>query len=196
MGKISNQALEQLFTEARTFTNWQPKNIDETILHQIYEIMKWGPTSTNSAPVRILFVKSPDEKKKLVSVLSEGNIAKVQEAPVTAIIAMDEKFYNKIPELFPHAPQFKDLFASNPQLAKDTAFRNSSLQGAYFILAARALGLDCGPMSGFDSQKLDELFFSSTSWKSNFICNIGYGKSETLHPRGPRLAFHDVCEII
>lgn len=196
MAHISEQALQTLFTEARTFSGWQDKDVEDTQLQQIYELMKWAPTSVNSSPIRIVFVKSPMKKNQLISTLAETNQAKVQAAPVTAIIAMDEKFYEKLPQLFPHAPHFQELFLSNPQLANDTAFRNSSLQGAYFILATRALGLDCGPLSGFNNQKLDELFFAGTSWKSNFICNIGYGNREMLYPRGPRLAFEEACIII
>ncbi len=196
MGKIAESDLKQLFIEARTFTSWQPKTVEDSILHEIYEMMKWGPTSANSCPVRILFVKSQEGKEKLIPCLSPGNVEKVKAAPVTAIIAMDEEFYNQLPKLAPHNPAFKETFASNAKLAKETAFRNSSLQGAYFIIATRAMGLDCGPMSGFNNQKLDEAFFSGTSLKSNFLCNIGYGNRDQLHPRAPRLSFDEACKIV
>lgn len=196
MKKITANDIKQLFSEARTFTSWQPKALDDSVLHDIYEMMKWGPTSANSCPVRILFIKSQEGKEKLIPCLSPGNVEKVKAAPVTAIIAMDEEFYNQLPKLAPHAPSFKDTFASNAKLAKETAFRNSSLQGAYFILAARAMGFDCGPMSGFNNQKVDEAFFSNTSLKSNFLCNIGYGNRDHLHPRAPRLSFDEACKIV
>lgn len=196
MEKISDHAINQLFTEARTFTDWQAKPVEDEILHQLYELMKWAPTSANANPARIVFTKSAEEKNKLLSVVAPGNVEKVKAAPVTAVIAFDENFYEELPRLFPHVPDFKNMFINTPSLAQETAFRNSSLQGAYFILAARALGLDCGPMSGFNNQQLDELFFSKTSWKSNFICNLGYGDSNSLHPRGPRLTFDEACKII
>lgn len=196
MSILSQEALRQLFTEARSFSVWLPQEISDQTLHEIYELMKWGPTSANSCPARIVFVKKGPEKEKLISCLAAGNITKVQAAPVTAIIAQDEKFYDYIPKLFPHAASFRDNFVSDKKLAESTAFRNSSLQGAYFILAARALGLDCGPMSGFDNQKLDETFFKGTSWRSNFICSIGYGDRSKLYPRSPRLTFDEACRIV
>ncbi len=196
MASISQEAIGQLFTEARTFTAWQTHDVSDQTLHEIYDLMKWGPTSANSCPVRIVFVKSGPEKEKLIASLSPGNVEKVKAAPVTAIIAKDELFYDQLPKLFPPAPQFREVFASNMALAEATAFRNSSLQGAYFILAVRALGLDCGPMSGFDNKKLDELFFAGTSWKSNFICNLGYGDRDHLYPRSPRLTFEEACKIV
>ncbi len=157
--------------------------------------MKWGPTSANLCPARIVFLRKGPEKEKLFNCLLPANIDKVKGAPVTAIIAQDPLFYDKVEKLFPQAPTFRDTFASDKVLADTTAFRNSSLQGAYFILAARALGFDCGPMSGFNNQKVDELFFSKTTWQSNFICNIGYGDKTKLFPRLPRLAFEEACEI-
>jgi len=193
MKKIDEASLKQLFTEARTFTAWLPQDVDDQTLHEIYDLMKWGPTSANGCPVRIVFVKSKQEKEKLFPCLSPTNVEKSRTAPVTAILAMDEKFYTQMDKLSPH---FKDYFIGKDQLIKDTAFRNSSLQGAYFILAARALGLDCGPMSGFDNQKVDEAFFSGSSWKSNFICNIGYGNRDVLRKREPRLDFNEACKII
>jgi 3-hydroxypropanoate dehydrogenase len=187
MEPISNEDAKRLFTDARTHHAWLPKEIDNSLLKQVYELMKFGPTSANTCPMRIVFVKSAPEKEKLIACLSPTNVEKVKSAPVTAIIAQDDRFYVQIPKLFPQAAQYKDFFASNVELARISAFRNSSLQGGYFILAARAVGLDCGPMSGFDNQKLDEKFFSGTDWKSNFICNLGYGDLSKVHPRLPRL---------
>lgn len=196
MSAISDEAMRQLFTEARTFGAWLAKDVSDQTLREIYDLMKWGPTSANSCPARIVFVRAGMEKEKLISCLAPGNVEKVKAAPVTAIVAADSKFYDQIPKLFPPAASFRETFASDQTLAEATAFRNSSLQGAYFILAARALGLDCGPMSGFDNKKLDGLFFSETSWKSNFICNVGYGDRSKLHPRLPRLAFEEACKIV
>lgn len=196
MNPISEQALKQLFTEARTFSAWLPKEVSTEQLHCIYDLMKQGPTSANLSPARIVFVKSLEAKEKLITCLSPLNIEKVRTAPVTAIIAQDNAFYENTEKLFPHAPEFKNYFVGNPDFIQATAFRNSSLQGAYFIMAARAIGLDCGPMSGFDNQKLDETFFKDSNFRSNFICNLGYGDKEKLHPRLPRLHFDEACQII
>ena len=164
-------------------------------LHQIYDLMKLGPTSANCCPARIVFVKSKEGKGKLLPCMAEGNVEKTKTAPVTAMIAYDMEFYEKLPKLFPHAPA-RSWFAGNDSLIQSTAFRNGTLQGAYFMMAARSLGLDCGPMSGFDNAKVDAVFFQATSWKSNFICNLGYGDSGKLHPRSPRLDFDEVCKIL
>lgn len=196
METISSEDAAQLFTEARTFSVWQPRDVSDRQMHDIYDLLKWGPTSSNGCPGRFLFVKSPAEKEKLISCLAAGNVAKVKAAPVTVIIAQDEKFYDYMTKLAPHSPAMKDAFANDPGLAQSTAFRNSSLQGAYFIMAARAVGLDCGPMSGFNNKKVDELFFAGTSWKSNFICSIGYGDKSKLYPRAPRLSFDEACKIV
>lgn len=196
MTKLSDEALKQLFTEARTFTHWQKKDVSNQTLQELYDLMKFGPTSANGCPVRIAFIKSEEEKNKLLPALSPLNVEKVKSAPVTAIIAMDEQFYEQLPKLYPTNPTFKNFFSGNKAFADATAFRNSSLQGAYFILAARALGLDCGPMSGFDNAVVDHLFFQDSTWKSNFICNIGYGDREKLHPRNPRLSFNEACIIL
>jgi nitroreductase len=196
MNPISIDSIKQLFSEARTHNAWLEKEVSEQSLRDIYELMKWGPTSANLCPARILFIKTGPEKEKLLPCLAPTNVDKVKAAPVTAIIAQDQKFYEKAGKLFPHAPTFGETFASNAALAQATAFRNSSLQGAYFILAARALGFDCGPMSGFDNNKLDETFFLNTEWKSNFICNLGYGDKSKLYPRLPRLSFDEACKII
>jgi 3-hydroxypropanoate dehydrogenase len=191
---ISNESIRQLFTEARTHHAWQDKPVDDRLLHDIYELTKWGPTSANCLPMRIVFVKSHSAKEKLMPALAGSNGEQVRAAPVTAIVAYDQKFYDHLPALFP-AFDARSLFASNPALSEQTAFRNSSLQGAYFILAARALGLDTGPMSGFDNAKVDQAFFENSSWKSNFLCNIGYGDPAKLRPRGPRLSFDQACII-
>ena len=182
MPRISAESIQQVFTVARSFGAWLPREVSDQTLHEIYELMKWGPTSANSCPAHILFVRGGPAKEKLISCLAPTNVEKVRAAPVTAIVAWDDKFYDLLPKLFPHA-DYRSHFASNETLAEATAFRNSSLQGAYLILAARALGLDTGPMSGFDNAKLDELFFHETMWRSNFICNIGYGDRDKLRPR-------------
>lgn len=196
MNPISEQAIKQIFTEARTFSHWLPKDVSDEQLKSIYELMKHGPTSANLSPARIIFVKSSTSKEKLISCLSPLNVEKVKSAPVTAIIAQDNAFYELTEKLFPHAPEFKNYFVGNSEFIQSTAFRNSSLQGAYFMMAARALGLDCGPMSGFDNQKVDENFFANTNFSSNFICNIGYGDRDKLYPRLPRLDFDEACKIL
>jgi 3-hydroxypropanoate dehydrogenase len=196
MNSISNEALSQLFTEARSFNGWLPKDVTTETLHKIYDLTKWGPTSANTSPARFVFFKNGTEKEKFLSAVLDMNREKVRAAPVTAIIATDEKFFDQIPKLFPHAPGFRDFFTADAKLASETGFRNSSLQGAYFMLAVRALGLDCGPMSGFENKKMDELFFAGTSWKSNFICNIGYGDRSKLLPRLPRLSFDEACKVV
>lgn len=192
---ISEEALEQILTKARTHSAWLPEPVRDELLIELYNLMKWGPTSANSSPARIVFVKSSEAKAKLLPCLAEGNVEKTKAAPVTAIIAHDMEFYEQLPKLFPFADA-RSWFAGNKPFAESTAFRNSSLQGAYFIIAARALGLDCGPMSGFDNAKVDAVFFHGTSWKSNFICNLGYGDSSKLRPRGPRLEFDETCKIL
>jgi 3-hydroxypropanoate dehydrogenase len=191
---ITQEALQQLFTLARTHHAWLDKPVSDAQLQDIYDLAKWGPTRLNSLPMRIVFVKSQAAKDKLMPALMGSNPAQVKAAPVTAIIAYDEKFYDELPTLFP-AFDAKPMFVGNAVYSEQTAFRNSSLQGAYFMLAARALGFDVGPMSGFDNAKVDEAFFQGTSWKSNFICNVGYGDAGKLYPRGPRLDFEAVCRI-
>lgn len=194
-GKIINdEGLDILFRSARTYSKWQDKGVSDTLLQAVYDLTKMGATSSNCCPARFVFVKSPQAKEKLKTALAQGNIDKVMNAPVTVIIAQDMKFYEELSTLFPPR-DIKGSFESNPELTKSTAFRNSSLQGAYLMLAARSLGLDCGPMSGFDNDKLDELFFQGTSYKSNFICNLGYGDESALHPRLPRLSFDKACRI-
>ena len=192
---LDNAALDTLFRTARSQNGWLDKPVTEEQLHQLYELMKWGPTAANGCPARIVFVRSPEAKAKLVACVSAGNADKVGTAPVTAIIGMDMAFYDKLPQLFPHVDA-RPWFVGQPQLIADTAFRNSSLQGGYFILAARALGLDCGPMSGFDPAQVDATFFAGTTVKSNFICGLGYGYPAKLFPRSPRLAFGEACRIV
>ena len=207
--KVSDHALDLVFREARTYNAWLPKPVPDELLRQLYDTLKWGPTSANSSPARFLFIRSAAEKERLRPSLAPGNVEKTMAAPVTAIIAYDLKFYDKLPRLFPHYPAMRDMFVNNPQLIQETALRNSTLQGAYMILAARALGLDCGPMSGFDNAKLDEEFFAAGKCesceqeffpeghvKSNFLCNIGYGDPATLMARDPRLDFNEACTLL
>ena len=192
---LSEATLDQLFRNARTFNAWLPKEVSDEQLHQVYELAKFGPTSANSSPMRVVFVKSKEAKAKLEPFLSEGNRAKTMEAPVTAIVATDHEFFEHLPKLFPHADA-RSWFVGNQPLIDTTAFRNATLQGAYLLLAARAVGLDCGPMSGFDNAGVDAAFFSGTKIKSNFLISIGYGDtSRNLFPRSPRLAFDEACKI-
>jgi 3-hydroxypropanoate dehydrogenase len=191
---LPTEALEQLFTEARTHHAWHRDPVSDDVLRELYDLAKWGPTSVNSQPMRLVFVKSDEAKAKLAGALMGSNVEQVAAAPVTAIVAHDERFFTHLPVLFP-AFDARSMFASNEALSRETAFRNGTLQGAYLMLAARSLGLDIGPMSGFDNAKVDAAFFSGTSWKSNFLCNIGYGDATTLYPRGPRLSFEQVARI-
>ncbi len=185
-------ALDQLFVEARTFNGWLPKPVDDATITRLYDLMRWGPTSANGSPGRFVFVRSPEGKRRLAPAMSQANLAKTMAAPVTVIVGFDTKFYDQLPKLFPHTDA-RSWFTSNEQLAHDTAFRNASLQGAYLIVAARALGLDCGPMSGYDAAKLDAEFFAGTSVKSNFLINLGYGDPASVLPRLPRLSFDEAC---
>jgi 3-hydroxypropanoate dehydrogenase len=189
-----NVTTEQLFDHARTHNGFNAEPVTEATLRRLYDMMKWGPTSANSSPARIVFVTSPAAKEKLLACMSPGNVDKTRLAPVTAIIGMDMAFYEKLPHLFPHADA-KPWFLGKKEFAETTAFRNSSLQGGYFIIAARALGLDCGPMSGFDNAKVDAAFWSGTEIKSNFVCNLGHGDPSKLFARSPRLAFEEACRV-
>jgi 3-hydroxypropanoate dehydrogenase len=207
---LSEDVLDQLFRKARTHSSWLAKPVDDGTLRRLYELMKWGPTSANGSPARLLFLRTPEAKQRLVPALAPPNVEKVLAAPVTVIVGFDVRFYDKLPMLFPQAPGYKAMFENTPQLADVTARRNSSLQGAYLILAARALGLDCGPMSGFDNAKVDEEFFGAgkkiadcdqeffplTHVRSNFLCNIGHGDHSRLYPRNPRLAFEEACALL
>lgn len=192
---LPETALHQLWTGARTHTHWLDRPVEDALLTQLYDLARLGPTSANICPLRIVFVKSAAAKEKLKPALDAGNVEKTMSAPVTAILGMEIHFYNELPKLFPHTDAkawFKDL----PEPALETiALRNSSLQGAYFILAARSLGLDCGPMSGFDNTRVDQTFFRGTTIKSNFLCNLGFGDSHKLHPRSPRLTFEEACLV-
>ncbi|MFZ3341921.1 MAG: malonic semialdehyde reductase [Terriglobales bacterium] len=192
---ITSEALDQLFRKARTHNAWQPTPVPTKLLREIYDLARLGPTSANSSPARFVFVKSPEAKERLRPALSPGNLDKTMAAPVTVIIAYDTEFHEKLPKLFPHK-DMRSVFAGNAALIEATAFRNSSLQGAYFILAARALGLDCGPMSGFDTAKVNAEFFPDGKWKANFLCNLGYGDPSKLLPRSPRLSFEEACVIL
>lgn len=201
---LSNEALEIIFRQARTHNVWQDKPVSDHLLRQLFELMKLGPTSANSNPARILFLRTPEAKQRLLPALGPMNVDKTMQAPVTAILAYDLQFFEETPKLFPHNPKMREMFANSPQLAEITAFRNGTLQGGYFILAARSLGLDCGPMSGFDNAKVDAEFFSAAAGnppsfhqvKSNFLCNIGYGDASKLFPRNPRFAFEEACRLL
>lgn len=195
LSPLSKEALDQIFVQARTHNAWLDRAVSDETLHQIYDVMKWGPTSANSSPLRIVFVKSKEGKNRLLPCVSEGNYEKVKTAPVTVILAQDMEFYEKLPKLFPHTDA-RSWFVGNDAVIKATAFRNSSLQAAYFMIAARSLGLDCGPMSGFDAEKLDLEFFKGTSLKTNLICNLGYGDHTQLYPRAPRLDFDEACKVV
>src|SRR6266404_8181348 len=191
MLKLSDESLNLIFREARTHSVWLGEPVDDALLAQVYDLAKLGPTSANMCPMRIVFVKSKEAKEKLKPALDAGNVVKTMAAPATAIIGMDIRFYEKLPKLYPHADAkawFKDL---PENVLEYTALRNGSVQGAYFMLAARSLGLDCGPMSGFDNAKVDAAFFAGTTIKSNFLCNLGHGDAGKLHPRSPRLSFEE-----
>ncbi|EIC84737.1 malonic semialdehyde reductase [Serratia sp. M24T3] len=188
-------ALATLFTEARTHNGWQEKPVSDELLQQAYDLARMGPTSANCCPLRVVFIRSQEQKEKLAPALSSGNLQKTLSAPVTAILAYDPAFYDLLPELYPHGDA-RSWFTSSPELAHETAFRNASLQAAYLILALRSLGLDTGPMSGFDQAKVNDTFLAESGWKANFLLNIGYGDSGKVYPRAPRLAFERVCKII
>ncbi len=189
-----NITTEQLFDNARTHNGFQAEPIPETTLRQLYDMVKWGPTSANCSPARFIFVSTPEGKEKLLAGMSPGNLEKTRSAPVSVIIGMDMAFFEKLPRLFPHADA-KSWFVGKQPMIDATAFRNSSIQGGYFIVAARALGLDCGPMSGFDAAKIDAAFWAGTGVKTNFICNLGHGDASKLFGRSPRLGFDEACHI-
>ena len=191
---LSEPALDLIFRSARTHTHWLERPVDDETLHALYDLLKWGPTSANCSPARIVFVRSREAKERLRPALSAGNVDKTMAAPATAIIGHDLRFYDHLPRLFPHTDA-RSWFAGKDELIRTTAFRNGTLQGAYLIIAARSLGLDCGPMSGFDSARVDAEFFPGGTVKSNFLCNLGYGDPAKLHPRNPRLAFEEACQI-
>ena len=192
---LDQASLDQLFLDARTHNAWSNREVPDELLHRLHDLFRMGPTSANCCPARIVFVKSQAAKEKLFPALAEGNRAKTMSAPVTAIIGYDLHFYEKLGKLFPNAPDARSWFDKDEQTAFVSAFRNGSLQGAYLIVAARALGLDCGPMSGFDNAQVDQLFFAGTAIKSNFLCNLGYGDASGVYPRNPRLDFSEACRI-
>lgn len=207
---IEQACLDTLFFDARTHSAWLDKAVDDETLRRLYDTLRWAPTAANTNPARFVFIRTKEGKERLRPALAPGNVDKTMAAPVTVIVAYDLLFYEKLPKLFPHSPGMRDLYAKNPQLVEVTARRNSSLQGAYMILAARALGLDCGPMSGFDNAKLDEIFFKAGQEcegceqeffpeghvRSNFLCNLGYGDASRLHPRNPRLELEEACQLL
>ncbi|MDR6100539.1 3-hydroxypropanoate dehydrogenase [Agrobacterium larrymoorei] len=186
---------QMLFTEARSFNKWQDRPVSDAQIENLYELKRLGPTSGNCCPARFVFVRSVEGKEKLKPALSRGNLEKTMTAPVTVIVGYDEEFYEKLPYLFPH-DDARSWFTSSLALAHETAFRNSSLQGAYLIMAARSMGLDCGPMSGFKSDVIDEAFFAGTKIKSNFLINLGYGDTSGNFDRLPRLSFEEACQLV
>eukprot|EP01037_Dinobryon_pediforme_P017234 gene17234-17424_t len=192
---IDHAAIEALFTNARTQNKWTDQPVSDADLHAIFDILKMGPTSANCSPARFVFVRTPEGKEKLKPALSAGNLEKTMTAPVTVIVAHDPKFYDQLPKLFPHADA-RAWFAGNEALANETAFRNGTLQGAYLMIAARAMGVDSGAMSGFDKSKVDVAFFAENGFKSNFLINLGHGDSTGLFPRSPRFSFDEVCTIV
>jgi len=207
---VNDQALDTMFREARSYSKWLPRPVSDETLRNLYDLLKWGPTSANGSPARFAFLRSKEAKERLRPALAPLNVAKTMTAPVTVIVGYDLKFYDQLPRLFPQNPGMAQLFERNPDLIETTAKRNSSLEGAYMMMAARALGLDCGPMSGFDQMKVDEEFFAAGKpcfgcdqeffpeghVKSNFLCNLGYGDPATLHPRLPRLPFGEACSLL
>ena len=192
---LDDAGLDLVFRNARSYNRWLPDAVPESTLRAIYDLLKLGPTSVNCSPARFVFVTSAAQKAALVGCLSPGNVVKVEQAPVTVIIGMDQKFYEKIPALFPQKPQAAELM-KDPVNGPVHMMRNATLQGAYLMVAARALGLDCGPMSGFDHAKVDAAFFAGTAVKSNFLCTLGVGSTEMLFPRNPRLSFEEACKIV
>ncbi len=196
MSALDDKNLDILFRNARSYSHWQDKPVSDALLQQVYDLAKMGPTAANSCPMRIAFVKSQEAKEKLKPCLDAGNVEKSMTAPVVAIIGYDLAFYEHMGKLFPHNPGARGWYEGKPDVIFNTAFRNASLQGAYFMLAVRSLGLDCGPMSGFNNAKVDAAFFAGTGIKSNFICALGYGDAAKLFPRGPRFNFSEVCKIV
>jgi 3-hydroxypropanoate dehydrogenase len=207
---VDDTVLDTLFREARSYSKWQPRPIADKTLHELYDVLKWAPTSANAEPARFAFLRSKESKERLRPALAPLNVEKTMTAPVTVIVAYDLRFYVQLSKLFPQKPGMAKLFEDNPEMVETTAKRNSSLQGAYMIMAARALGLDCGPMSGFDQAKVDEEFFAAGQpcfgcdqeffpeghVKTNFICNLGYGDPASLFPRLPRLSFNEACSLL
>lgn len=196
MTRASDADLDLLFREARSQNGWLEAPVPASLLREVYDLARMGPTSANCSPMRVVFVTTPEGKARLEPALSAGNRAKTAAAPATAIVAYDLAFYEALPKLFPHEPDAKSWFTGSEEHIHTTAMRNGTLQGAYLMLAARSLGLDCGPMSGFDHAAVDAAFFQGTTWKSNFLCNLGYGDPEALFGRLPRLSFEEACRVI
>ena len=192
---LDDRALDIVFRDARTHNDWRPDPVSDADLRAIFDVMKFGPTTANSSPARFVFLRSRESREKLLPHLSEGNRRKTEVAPMCAIVAHDLEFYEHLGKLFPHDATARSWFAGKDAHVRTTALRNGSLQGAYFMIAARALGFDCGPMSGFDNAGVDEAFFAGTSWRSNFLCNLGHGDAGALFPRNPRLSFEEACRI-
>lgn len=191
---IDSAAIAQLFTEARTHSHWQDKPVTDSLLEELYELVKFGPTSANCGPARFIFVRTPEGKERLKPALSKGNLDKTMSAPVTVILAYDNRFYDHLPELFPHADA-RSWFTGNEEKAQKTALQNSSLQAAYLIMAARSLGLDAGPMGGFDAAKVNAEFLDDRNWSANMLINLGYGQADKLHDRLPRLSLDQACDF-
>lgn len=189
---LDRAALDQLFLQARSYGAWRDADLSDELIRQLYELARWGPTASNSCPARFVFVRSVDAKERLKRHLTPGNIEKTMSAPCCVVVAQDMRFAELMPQLFP-SRDLSAVFAGKDELVAETAFRNASLQGAYLMLSARALGLDCGPMSGFNAETLNEDFFPDGRWRANFLCNIGYGEDDGLFPRNPRLAFEQAC---
>ncbi|MEZ5936513.1 MAG: malonic semialdehyde reductase [Alphaproteobacteria bacterium] len=194
--QLDQAARDLLFQEARSANRFTDRAVDHELLRQLYDLMKWGPTSMNSCPARLCFLTTPEAKARLMPALSAGNVQRVQSAPVVAIIGHDLEFFDHLPRLFPPKPEGRKIFEKNEIAAEINAFRNGTLQGAYFIIAARAVGLDCGPMSGFDNARVDQEFFAGTNVKSNFLCSLGYADPATHYPRSPRFDFDEVCQLL
>ncbi len=192
---IDTACIDTLFRTARTHYHWLDQPVDDDMLREMFDLLKWGPTSANSSPARFLFLRTPAAKERLRPALSAGNLDKTMAAPVVAIVAHDPMFYEQLPRLYPQADA-RSWFAGNATLSDDTAYRNGTLQGAYLIMAARAMGLDCGPMSGFDNDRVDREFLFTLGWKSNFLVNIGHGDHAAEQPRSPRLAFDEACRLL
>ena len=195
MPQIDAAALHQLFLDARTHNGWRDQPVTDAELEHLFDLLKMGPTSANCSPARFLFVRTPEAKARLLPCMAAGNVEKTRAAPVTAIIGYDLEFHEKLPQLFPHTDA-RSWFAGKPDLIASAAFRNGSLQGGYLILAARAIGLDCGPMSGFDNARVDAEFWAGTAVRTNFICNLGHGDPSKLMPRSPRFRFDEACRIL
>ena len=195
-GALDEAGQSLIFRSARTQNSWRPEAVADALLRRVYDLMQWGPTSANCSPARFIFVISKDAKEKLKPALMGGNVDKTMAAPVTAIVGYDTKFYELLPELFPHDQTARSWFEGNAALSQETAFRNGTLQGAYLMIAARSLGLDCGPMSGFDQGKVNNAFWPEGRVKANFLCNIGYGDDTAIFPRSPRLGFERACQIV